>query len=182
MRFDENNFKITTRHKLDSDPNRFSEFLKNVFIASVSEVNKYTSLDGFVRDIGSPDGNGTGKLRCTFVNNDLMPRVSAMYNTYTYLSNNGLLIPENFRYVTIEYKGSSQKEWQEYSNQIMDFIDYILPYLKDHIDQVTIDHIIYADHAFPKDKKVKLFIVYTSDEPTEFEQLWKLYLEYIDQK
>lgn len=170
------NFVIKTHSGFDSGA-KFSEVLAGVLISNPVIAKAHRKLSGHVHIPVVNDK--TGKIRTMKMNDDLSSRAIAMYQLTSYLNSTGARGDE-FTEVVISYTGSIQQEWEDYLSILIDFIDYILPFLSRKAPKdVTIKNLIMADHIWPNDRLICIHILYTANEKTEFIQIWNLYLKYL---
>ena len=98
---------------------------------------------------------------------------------------------EPIYYTSIVYKGSEPNDWKYYDSLLIDFIDYILPYVQHQLEEadantradgsvlVSVDNLIYADHLFPQTGNPSFHLIYGAKHPYGFIGLWDYYLYYL---
>ena len=182
MSIDRNDF-IIKNTSITDDGEGWKNFLRELFIADPDYADKYRSLVGTIRIPVKIDGDT--KPRTKTVNekdptciNIRSARVM-MFENYLKEKN---LKGTDFRYVEIIYTGPRKNGWYEYDNTLAKFIDYILPLLKERVKEVSVDDVVFTEHASPEKEPVSMHVLYTSSEPGEFTAIWNLYLDFLEQK
>lgn len=182
IQFDKNNFNIKTETGFDNGDG-WSSTLRAVFVSDYKMVQDYKSLAGYLRIPIVLQGEV--RPRCMLVNKKEPKCIAERARNMIWFSNyqkQNNLEGSDFSYCKIFYEGKEDKEWYAYANCLMKFVDYILPYLREKIKDVTIDNLVYADHAQQNGAKVSFHILYTAEDPREFEVLWRLYIEFLERR
>ena len=168
-------FTYSNRTGFD-DQEVFKKFLSQLLISDVDYAQNFQKLAGFVH---IPLGGD--KARCVNVN-DVSKRAAIGYQLNSYLDSNNAKY-DQFEYLKIEYTGQIDEEWQQFDNTLMDFIDYIVPFISDSKDNdICINDIIFADHCFEKNKNQSFHILYKSNIKHGLYGLWQRYLEVIEEQ
>lgn len=182
MSIDVNNFQMKNSSITDNGTG-WESFLRDIFISDPSYADKYRSLAGTIRLPVILDGDT--RPRTKVVNNKdpkcISERAGKMMLLNNYLKEKNLK-GTDFRYLEIIYTGPRKDGWYEYDNTLAKFIDYILPLLKEKVSDVSIDNVVFTEHASPEKEPVSMHILYTSAEPCEFAAIWNLYLNFLEQR
>lgn len=194
-------------------PANFSSILTSVMLADTDSAAGVTRLSGHVRipdphasfnDIGSrvpaadrcdsdirvlygyADTNG----REGVVQLNLPARAAITHLIADYYEQTGAKEKPMF-YTQIVFRGRRESEWQHYGALLVDYINYILPYMLDYMtrhqlntraDQTRIvcaEKLIYADHLYAKTGNTSFHLIYNSDTSSGFTELWSYYLRYL---
>lgn len=182
MSIDVNNFQMKNSSITDNGTG-WESFLREIFISDPSYADKYRSLAGTIRLPVILDGDT--RPRTKVVNNKdpkcISERAGKMMLFNNYLKEKNLK-GTDFRYLEIIYTGPRKDGWYEYDNTLAKFIDYVLPLLKEKVSDVSIDNVVFTEHASPEKEPVSIHILYTSAEPCEFAAIWNLYLNFLEQR
>lgn len=159
-----------------NDKKGFFTFLQEMMIAQNDWQTQNKKNIGILR---IPIGGD--KARCQkMVENILANRSTFYYQMSTYIEKQKIDFAK-FQYLKIEYKGLVSEEWQAFDNCLMDFIDYMLPALITEMgNEFAVEHIVYADHIFPKKGNISFEILFQSVEPYILYGLLQVYLDYMD--
>lgn len=182
MSIDRNDFIIKNTSITDNGEG-WKNFLRELFIADPDYADKYRSLVGTIRIPVKLDGDTKPRTKAV---NDKDPTCIAIRSARVMMLENYLkeknLKGTDFRYVEIIYTGPRKNGWYEYDNTLAKFIDYILPLLKERVKEVSVDDVVFTEHASPEKEPVSMHVLYTSSEPGEFTAIWNLYLDFLEQK
>lgn len=182
MSIDRNAFQIKNT-SISDDGEGWMNFLREIFIAEPRYADKYRSLAGTIRIPVILDNDI--RPRTKIVNNtdpkSIVNRTAKLNQFCNYMKEKNLK-GTDFRYAEIIYTGSQRNGWYEYDNTIVKFIDYILPLLKEKVSNVSVDDVVFTEHASPEKEPVSLHVLYTSAEPCEFTVIWNLYLDFLEQR
>ena len=172
-----NNFDMETRTGFMLE-DHFFYTLDKILMGSERSLYEQNSNNGFVHGPGVDDprvyvktlaqrSEATGRAREYFI--DKLHDRDAL---------------ENYHYMKVWYKDDKEplaKEWNPYILQLMDFLDYIVPFFRSK-EKVDIQDIVYADHTFTENGKPEFHILFYADEPMELMYLWALYRNWLERK
>ena len=182
MSIDRNDF-IIKNTSITDDGEGWKNFLRELFIADPDYADKYRSLVGTIRIPVKIDGDTKPRTKAVNEKDPTCINIRSarvmMFENYLKEKN---LKGTDFRYVEIIYTGPRKNGWYEYDNTLAKFIDYILPLLKERVKEVSVDDVVFTEHASPEKEPVSMHVLYTSSEPGEFTAIWNLYLDFLEQK
>lgn len=182
MKFNKENFTMQTMLITD-DGEGWNSTLRSVFISDAQMAQQYRTLVGHIHIPIIKDGDN--KPRCKLVNvkdpRCVVQRMVELNLFQNFLKSKNLK-GTDYKYVIITYTGKREEEWFAYANLLMKFVDYILPYIVKNISVITIDNLVFTEHAKPNTGSTTFHVLFTADEATEFQQLWTMYIEYNEKK
>ena len=163
------NFIIKCTSNINNE-NAVTSLLNEILISNPDAKKKHLKTDGFIR---VPIGDDP---RCKHANTDKI-RTSSFFQTLKKFQN-GDIDYTKLEYITIEFRGTKNKECYLYANLLMEFIDYIVPFINKRDDNnINIENIIYADHLKKKNTNPTFHVLCTSNTTYEFYGLWMRYLD-----
>lgn len=150
------------------DKDVFTYFLGDILIATPASQKLHCSCSGVVR-LPSHDA------KCMNVSKG-MDRAVKFSQILDYIDKNVAF--STYEYTKIEYTGNTTNEWISFEKVLMDFIDYIIPYInKLTSNEVNIQNVIFVDNTQKKNSPITFHVLGVSKTPHEFYGLWQRYVD-----